>query len=207
MSPQKMTNLFCIKNSIDDEVFVGSTTASLESKMKEFQSKHNKGKMAKMNICQLMVKHGFENFFIELLEQVDSVDDEVIKPKLKSYILEVGTLNKVIPNRTQEQWLQDHPNYLKSYKEANKDKIKQQKRDWYLENKDKCVQNLIAWKEKNKEHRAEYAKEYQNRNTEKLCENRKEVIECDCGAVFTRASKARHLKTEWHQSNSKGFTA
>ena len=194
----KNGKIFCIKNTVDDEVFIGATQRWLDDKMKEYKSMYNKEKGAKMQLCQHMMKHGIDNFYIELLENAECSSIDEMKQKVKAYTKKLGTLNKRIEGRTKEEWKEDNPTYSKEYKDKNKEKIKLQRQLWYQENKDHCLEKHVQWRTQNKEHLQTYAKQYQQDNKDKLAEHRHEIIQCECGACISRHSKSRHSKTQGH---------
>jgi hypothetical protein len=56
------------------------------------------------------------------------------------------------------------------------------------------------YNEKNKENIAEYHKEYRKNHKETISGKRTKKEQCICGITFTRCHKARHMKTNKHQS-------
>ncbi|NQY43602.1 MAG: hypothetical protein HRT87_09695, partial [Legionellales bacterium] len=70
------------------------------------------------------------------------------------------------------------------YKEKNKDKLREQRKERY---------------EKNKEKVAEQQKEYRETNKEEILRKKKGKIICDCGLETSKSHLARHKKTAKHK--------
>lgn len=84
----------------------------------------------------------------------------------------------------------DNPNYYKEYYEANKEVIRQQKKDWREKNKDKV----------NTEKKKQYQKEYDAKNKDKINARRKRLILCECGETIKHFSLRGHRnKSENHK--------
>jgi hypothetical protein len=87
------------------------------------------------------------------------------------------TQNTVCVNKVKNQGIQADIGY-KEYK-------KEYKKDWHLKNKE--------------EHNLKSKKNYED-NKSKIAEYRSKIIDCDCGKSYTQSNKARHEKTNKHQS-------
>ena len=70
---------------------------------------------------------------------------------------------------------------MKEYREINKDKIKEQEKEY---------------RERNKERK----KEYREQNKEKINEQRSTKCLCACGGTYTLNNKSTHEKTTKHQN-------
>ena len=128
MVDYKKGKIYQIKNTIDDDVYVGSTTNTLEGRMKGHrQGSHTKCKQhlalyTKMNI------YGFDKFFIELIEEYPCNSKLELGARECHWIKERGTLNKVIQGRTPHDW---------------NDENKDVKRNWYAKNLDKIRERFM----------------------------------------------------------------
>jgi len=80
----------------------------------------------------------------------------------------------------------DNPNYYKEYYEANKEIIRQQKKDWREKNKDKV----------NTEKKKEYQKQYDAKNKDKIKARRERLILCECGETL------KHFSLRGHRNKS-----
>jgi len=84
----------------------------------------------------------------------------------------------------------------KEYQQKNKDKIAERKKQHYKKNKEKTKQQY----EKNKQLILEKAKQYYPKNKLKIAEKGKLKMTCECGSVFRKSDKARHLKSKKHKN-------
>jgi hypothetical protein len=80
----------------------------------------------------------------------------------------------------------DNPNYYKEYYEANKEIIRQQKKEWRDKNKDKV----------NTEKKKEYQKAYDAKNKDKIKARRERLILCECGETL------KHFSLRGHRNKS-----
>ena len=70
MVDYKKGKIYQIKNTIDDDIYVGSTTNTLEGRMKGHKGSAQYTKCKQH--CQLykkMNEYGFDKFFVELIEE------------------------------------------------------------------------------------------------------------------------------------------
>ena len=122
MVDYKKGKLYQIENTIDDDVYVGSTTNTLEGIMKgHMQSFHAKRKKH-LVLYTKMNEYGFDKFFIELIEDYPCNSKIELGAREGHWIKERGTLNKIIQGRTKQGW---------------NDEIKDAKHDWYVKSLDK----------------------------------------------------------------------
>ena len=73
----------------------------------------------------------------------------------------------------------DRKEYLKRYREQNKEKIAERNRKYYQENKEQIAEQQREYYQENKEQIAEYQKEYYQENKEKL-RNKYNICDMDC---------------------------
>ena len=83
----------------------------------------------------------------------------------------------------------DDPDYWKKYYEANKEKLKEQKKKWRDANKDKV----------NSEKKKEYQKKYDAKNKEKIKARRERLIVCECGEEMKAFSLRKHKTSKIHK--------
>ena len=90
--------IYTILDTIDCEIYVGSTVETLSQIMTKHRSK------MKTRPHDLMYTHmhelGVDNFYIELIEQFPCNDVHELRAKEGHCIREIGTLNKEIAGRT-----------------------------------------------------------------------------------------------------------
>jgi molecular chaperone DnaK (HSP70) len=168
--------IYKILNTIDDEIYVGSTCETLSQRMARHRA------TCKRNNSSLIYKHmnqlGVEHFYIELIEDwpCDRID-ELLKRE-GEIIRSIGTLNKSGKINVKENMNEYH----KQYHHDNLEKRREQKKQWYENNKD----NIKEHNENNKDKIKEYyennkdkIKEYYENNKDKIkeyYENNKDKI-------------------------------
>jgi hypothetical protein len=83
----------------------------------------------------------------------------------------------------------DDPDYWKKYYEANKEKLKEQKKKWRDANKDKV----------NSEKKKEYQRKYDAKNKDKIKERRERLVVCECGEEMKAFSLRKHKTSKIHK--------
>ena len=58
--------IYCVRNHLDDDIYVGSTTQALSKRMAKHRENRFNPKNINLNFYQKMNKLGEENFYIEL---------------------------------------------------------------------------------------------------------------------------------------------
>ena len=220
MPDYKNGKIYTIRYKNDDTlIYVGSTTQPLYKRWFEHKchcSKENNEHYNKYLYIKIR-ETDINNWYIELFEEFPCDNKEQLTKREGQVIREIGTLNKMIPGRTQKEYQEDNKDklleYRRKYKEDNKDKIKE-----YNEiNKDKIKEYWRKYKEDNKDKIKEYQKEYNksyretNRdkkkdcdkqyreaNKEKLKEMRKIKIICSCGCSISKINLKRHQQSKNH---------
>ena len=145
----KNGKIYTIRCKNDDSlIYVGSTIQPLFKRWHQHKLilNNEKHKGYNMLLYQKIRETNIEDWFIELYEEFSCENKEQLNKREGEIIREIGTLNKVIPGRTQKEYIED-----------NKDKIKEYKKDYNKE-----------WYQKNSETKKKYLKEYQQKNKEKL---------------------------------------
>jgi transposase len=83
----------------------------------------------------------------------------------------------------------DDPDYWKNYYEANKERLKEQKKKWREANKDKV----------NNEKKKEYQKKYDAKNKDKIKARRERLVVCECGEEMKAFSLRKHKTSKIHK--------
>tara|TARA_R110000823_G_scaffold311322_1_gene436730 strand:+ start:42 stop:701 length:660 start_codon:yes stop_codon:yes gene_type:complete len=93
----------------------------------------------------------------------------------------------------------------KIYREANKEKIAERVKIYREANKESLIEKTKEYRQSHKESIVEYRethkdsqKEYYELNKESINEKRNQKIDCECGAIISRGSKSKHIKTKKH---------
>jgi glucosamine 6-phosphate synthetase-like amidotransferase/phosphosugar isomerase protein len=88
--------------------------------------------------------------------------------------------------------------YQKQYAEENKDKIKSYQDEYREKNKEQLYEQKKIYRAEHKEEASQAHKAWREVNKEKIREQKKQVINCECGCQYTFGNKHRHLKTKVH---------
>ena len=124
--------IYKILNSIDDEIYVGSTIKTLSQRMASHRGDLKRNRNYK--IYKHMNELGAGSFYIELIENYYCNDVYELRAREGQCIREFGTLNSLIAGRTDKDYYKDNQEHIKEtskqYFEDNKhDKIKQYRQD------------------------------------------------------------------------------
>ena len=142
--------IYCVRNSVDDDIYVGSTTQPLSKRStKKEEKKHYK-------LYQKMNEVGIDNFYIELFEKYPCDSKEELFRKEGEVMRELKPiLNSKIQGRTLEEWLDDNKEYLtqerKNRYERNKDQILEKKKEYWKGKRDELLLKNQKRFEENKE--------------------------------------------------------
>lgn len=131
---------------------------------------------------------------------VPDTDDEVEEPKTKDAMPpQEAQQRQFVSISTQTDDFEclacaskrkcDDPDYWKKYYEANKEKLKEQKKKWREANKDKV----------NNEKKKEYQKKYDAKNKDKIKARRERLIFCECGEEMKAFSLRKHKTSKIHK--------
>ena len=113
------------------------------------------------------------NYQEEFVEKYTCNSKEELETRERWWIENNVCVNKHIPHRTQKEYYED-----------NKEKFKQYSAEYREDNRDKLN---------------EYIKQYRKANKEELSEKQNEKFTCECGVIYARRNKIRHIKSKKHQ--------
>ena len=94
--------IYCVRNHIDDDVYVGSTTQLVCKRM--VKHRHDMKLKQHVKVYTNMNELGIDKFYIELIENYPCESKEELCKREGHFIREMGTLNSVIAGRTQKEW-------------------------------------------------------------------------------------------------------
>jgi len=214
--------VYCIRNTINDKIYVGSTIQGLSVRMAEHRRRSKKNN--NMKIYFALRELGVNNFYIELIENYDCKTKEELRAREQYYIrlydcFKNGYNNNcakrdVIKN---QEMLEYYKNYNEKRYEENKDQINKRNKKFYENNKVNISEYSREYYIKNKDHINNRNKDYNNRNKDKISEcsknhyeknkesilkRRGEKIKCEiCNSNFKRNNKSIHEKSKKHQKH------
>ena len=180
--------IYKIFNTLNDEIYVGSTIQSLSHRMiKHRDDVKNDTKDYHTTISKLMKELGVEHFYIELLELYPCDNKGELGAREGFWIKEVGTVNKHVMGRTRKQHYEDN-------KIAIQAKCKEYNIQYRIDNKEKIVAQNKDYYQRTIEH------QLKRQQQEKVKEWKNPKIVCPCGGSFTNSHKAEHLKCVRHKT-------
>ncbi len=168
---QKYTNgkIYTIRNKLDNEmVYVGSTIDKLCNRF----SKHKYESKRKPNLFFYSFISNWDDWYIELYENFKCENKEQLLKREGEVMREIGTLNKAIAGNS---ILLNEQDYMKRYREQNKEKISELKQTNYIQNKEEIIAKSKIRYEINKE-----------------------KIKCSCGCFTSKHHIKRHEKSPKH---------
>ena len=123
------SKIYAVKNTINEETYIGSTTTALSRRMVKHRSDaKQRPELSHFYTC--MNELGIENFYIELVEKVKCEDIEELRKREVELIKEHGTLNKRVAGRTNNET-------TKIWSDNNRDRINERRRERRRENPEK----------------------------------------------------------------------
>ena len=177
--------IYKIYNTINDDIYVGSTTLKLCERMRDQRNcVNNKIKKDRL-LYKAFREHGVDNFHIELIEKCPCNDRDELRRTEGVFIRSLKpSLNCVVAGRTDKEYYND-----------NKEWILRKRQEFYNNNKDTFSQRHKEYREQHKELiREQKQQSYENyRKTIVL-----QKVECECGCIVTRGCLIRHRKSKKH---------
>ena len=184
--------IYKLVNSVDNEIYIGSSCSRLSSRKAEHKI------MSKRKPNYRVYEHlnsiGWDNVSIILVENVNCQNREQLLMRERYYIdLLKPSLNKVIPLRT-----------VKEYYEENKEKLVEQSKKYYNQNKEHIAQRRKQYYNANKNNLLEKCKTYREKNKNVISEKGKEKIRCCyCDVNISKSNISQHIKRNKHIKNYK----
>lgn len=192
--------IYCIRNNVDDSVYVGSTTAPLNKRLQ--RHKWEMKRTPNIKLYQKMMEVGFDNCFIELIEEFEFETKKQLREREGEHIRRIGTLNIQIAGQTQAErarkWkANNYEHYIETRREhrkTHKDTINVKEREYHRANKE--VHNAASkkWKEENREHCNQYRMDYYHSHHEEQLEKRRQYRE-------KHRDELNAKKREWNVKN------
>jgi group I intron endonuclease len=180
--------IYCIRNYLDDEIYVGSTCNTLGRRMSGHREDCKKAKSSRL--YDHMKKLGVSAFYIELLEPFPCENIEQLNARESHYVREMGTLNSRLPGAYAQAG--GGKAYRALYAQMNQERIAQ---------RDRCpvvcdVCGTTITKNKLSRH-----KETPKCRLQEPIKG--EVVECNvCNCVVSKKHLARHKKSKKCQSHA-----
>ena len=182
----KNGKIYCIRNHINDKMYVGSTCQSLSKRMAYHRQDCMKPSRHNTLIYKIMFDLGRDNFYIELIEEYPCENSNQLERREGELMRELkASLNQVIAGRTPEEYKIDNHDKIKKskaisdkkYAENNQEKLKEYRKEYYNRNPEKYKEDAKKYAEENKEKVLAKKREYYYKNRERILENVKNFTE------------------------------
>ena len=188
--------VYKLLNSVNDEVYVGSTCQKLLSKR---MGKHREDALLHNSpVYKLMKEIGIDKFYIELIENYPCNSKDELTAKENYWIRQISTLNTRIEGRTQKEYYEENKQHIlenqKKYRELHRDTLAEYHQDYYEQNKEILLKQKKEHYDNNKESIRPQHKEYRDKNKDVLAEKSKEYYEENKEAINT-------YKKEWYDKH------
>ena len=134
--------VYKIYNTIDSDIYIGSTCCSLGMRMAKHRSATKCPKQKHYRLYQKMNDLGVKNFYIVLVDEIpDCQNKEQLHKKEREKIEELKpALNYAIPTRTFQEWVEDNREYVREFD-----------RNYRRENREHRNETQKQWRDKNPE--------------------------------------------------------
>ena len=171
----KIAHVYKIVDNTNGNIYIGSTSKSLEERLDSHERVYRHyvktGNQRKYYTSFDIIKN--EDYNILLIETYKNISKKDLR-KMEGYFTKnVKCINIQIEGRN--------------------------KGDWYKENKDECNRKSKEDYQQNSERYKSLAKKYRDENKEEIKRKRSEKINCECGGVYSKQTKARHFKSNKHE--------
>ena len=200
----KNGKFYCIRNWLDDDLYVGSTTQSLSKRMQTHRGNVYSEKCWNYRLYQKMRVIGKEHFYIELIEKYECNDIEELRKNEGEWIRKIGTLNQLVAGRTnQENYFENRDRILAKQKEYNNNH-KEQKQEYDKQRREDKREELSEQQkvkyQNNKEHYKQKSSENYYNKKEAIREKNNAKCHCECGVIYSYGNRLRHFNSKHHKN-------
>ena len=196
MSDYSKGRIYKVLNTVTDDVYVGSTCSPLTKRFYEHKKTIGKRNYEHNKFYCKMQELGFDNFYIELVENYPCSTREELRAREGEWIRKISTLNKLIAGRDS-----------KGYYDDNAENLRKKARTYRIQNPDKIKAQHKAYYDVNAENIKGRRRQCHAENKDKEREYKQQEWECECGLRVMLRSKCDHLRSKQHVAlmNEKGI--
>jgi len=190
-------------------LYVGSTTDFIRRKSEHKRNYNNENKKNTYNLklyTMIRSNGGFESFKIMIICEFPCnsktelvIEEEKHRKELQATLNSNKCFNTIedIKERNKE-YRKNNKEKIKEYHEANKEQTKELKKKYYEVNKEQILEYKKEYRKDNIEKIKEQLTQYYETNKEQINEKAKEKMTCECGSIFRKADKSKHVKSNKH---------
>ena len=143
--------IYIIRNSVNDQIYIGSTCQSLSQRMVHHRRDTNTQRCQEFNLYKAMKELHKNTFYIALLEHYPCNTRDDLNKKDGEYIRKYhNQLNRQIAGRTDKEYREDNKTkakeYHKEYQQNNKETLAEYQKDYRQNHKEKtpCIIQCIT---------------------------------------------------------------
>ena len=192
------SKIYKLINTIDDTFYIGSTTAPLSKRLSWHKQNSKKENLKNIKVYQHLNIIGFENVKIVLINEFYLNNREELLRSENDYI----EMYKNDPNclNSYRAFLseEEHNQYMKKYREDNKEKIIHLNKELYTRKREYILQQKKQYYIENMEHVKKLNNQNRIRNAEKIKQRKTSEYTCECGSIIQIDGKAKHQRTKKH---------
>tara|TARA_R110000868_G_scaffold67025_3_gene199146 strand:+ start:3053 stop:3682 length:630 start_codon:yes stop_codon:yes gene_type:complete len=179
--------------------YIGSTMQELRYRWRDHKNHFNeylKDKYGEIAIYSYFKEFGIKNFKIIKIKEYEVVDRKHLLSKEQLWMNKLKNINKkysfqILKKIRDNLYYENNKDKIKEnqkeYRENNKDIIKEQRRKYRENNKDKI-------NEYNENNKTDIMKRYYEKHKDKMLKK----ITCECGNIYSFCNESRHKKTKRH---------
>ena len=187
----------CIRNTINDEIYIGSTCQSLSQRMAQHRRNLKCGNSGGVKLYELIIDLREKNFYIELVEECPSENKDQLRKREGELIREhKAGLNKLVAGRKSVEYYYDNKERIleckQEYRKENKDKIREYDQKKYWENVEHILERQKRYRENNKDKIKEIMKTHYENNKEDIKRKSKEIYETNKELILERQRDFRN---------------
>lgn len=175
--------VYCIRSHQTTEIYVGSTTQMLSSRMSGHRACYKRWTISNKHYVTSFEILKYEDAYIELIEQGEFASKQEMEKREGHYIREMVCVNKCIAGRTQKEWETD-----------NVDKITERQKQYKIQH----AEQIAKYQKEYRIQHVENQKEYKIQHADQIAEYQKEKHNCPCGGKYITSNKAHHFKSKKH---------
>ena len=161
--------------------YIGSTVGKSSNRLSQHKLHYKRFLAGNSNYIpcfKLFEKCGIDNCKIELLEYFPCSSKDELHKREREHIRNMNCLNMCVSGRNQKQYMLEHKEekaeYDKNYRDINKEKRQQQKREYHVKNRSYIIDKVSRWG--------------------------RQPFACECGVLMRRDSYCKHIKSKKHQN-------
>ena len=195
--------IYTIRSPQTDEIYIGSTIDTLSKRFYKHKNDFKRWKTGKYSYVTSYKILEYDDCYIELLEMCPCNNKMELERKEGQLIrADDNAVNKIQPGRTYKQYRLDNKEKIreqsKEYYYNNIDKVKKYKNQYYLDNADEVKERTKQYRDHHPKEIKQYQTQYRIDKADKIKEHRNQRHNCECGGKYQNGNKSTHMKSKKH---------